>query len=50
MAAQSDDARRPTHDGLPVAFDREATSADPTLPGFLSPPEGAPVYHGFVDA
>jgi hypothetical protein len=43
-----EDVHRPTHDGLPVAFDGGAASADPTLPGFLSPPEGAPVYHGFV--
>jgi hypothetical protein len=34
-------------DGLPLRLDPAAGSADPTLPGFLSRPVGAPVYHGF---
>lgn len=35
-------------EGRPLRFDPEAASADPSLPGFLARPEGAPVYHGFV--
>jgi hypothetical protein len=34
-------------DGLPLRLDPAAGSADPTRPGFLSRPVGAPVYHGF---
>ncbi len=34
-------------DGLPLRFDPDAASADPTLPAFLARPAGAPVYHGF---
>ncbi len=30
-----------------LALDAKATTADGTLPAFLSKPEGAPVYHGF---
>jgi hypothetical protein len=33
--------------GHPVAFDSEAASADPELPGFIARPPGSPVYHGF---
>jgi hypothetical protein len=33
--------------GRPVAFDPSAGSASPTEPGFIAPPLGAPVYHGF---
>ena len=33
--------------GRPLALDPRAKSADPNLPAFLAPPEGAPVYHGF---
>src|SRR5262249_39754066 len=44
----SKDARDPAPRGLPVAFDPEATTAEPGLPGFLARPAGAPVYHGFV--
>lgn len=33
--------------GTPLRIDREAESADPSLPGFLARPAGAPVYHGF---
>src|SRR5262245_1557791 len=44
----SEDARDTTPRGLPVAFDPEAATAKPDLPGFLARPEGAPVYHGFV--
>jgi hypothetical protein len=31
----------------PIAMDPLAASADPALPGFLSRPAVAPVYHGF---
>ena len=31
----------------PLKLDVTAKSANPTLPAFLSRPEGAPVYHGF---
>jgi hypothetical protein len=34
--------------GRPLAIDATAQSASPTEPAFISPPEGAPVYHGFV--
>jgi len=34
-------------EGLPLALDADAESADPSLPAFLARPEGAPVYHGF---
>jgi hypothetical protein len=34
--------------GRPLAIDSTAKSASPTEPAFLSPPEGAPGYHGFV--
>jgi hypothetical protein len=30
-----------------LAIDRQAESADSSLPAFLAPPPGAPVYHGF---
>lgn len=33
--------------GRPLTLDAAAASADPELPAFLAPPEGAPVYHGF---
>jgi hypothetical protein len=33
--------------GRPLAIDATALSASPTEPAFISPPEGAPVYHGF---
>jgi hypothetical protein len=39
------DERRPG--GIPLRLDPEAGSADPSLPGFLARPDGAPVYHGF---
>ena len=31
-----------------LIFDEVAESSSPELPAFLSRPEGAPVYHGFV--
>ena len=34
-------------DGLPLALDTKAESANPRLPAFLAPPSGAPAYHGF---
>jgi len=34
--------------GRPLAIDATAKSASPTEPAFIAPPEGAPVYHGFV--
>ena len=34
--------------GRPLAIDATAKSASPTEPAFISPPEGVPVYHGFV--
>jgi hypothetical protein len=34
--------------GRPLAIDATAKSASPTDPAFIAPPEGAPVYHGFV--
>ena len=34
--------------GRPLAIDATARSDSPTEPAFISPPEGAPVYHGFV--
>ena len=34
-------------DGRALALDADASSRDPSLPGFLARPEGAPVYHGF---
>lgn len=33
--------------GRPLALDRAAGSASETLPPFLAPPVGAPVYYGF---
>lgn len=33
--------------GRPLRLDSEAESADPSMPGFLSRPAGAPAYHGF---
>jgi|SRR5579859_53601 len=33
--------------GRRIAFDPSAESASPTEPGFIAPPKGAPVYHGF---
>jgi hypothetical protein len=34
--------------GRPLAIDATVQSASPTEPAFISPPEGAPVYYGFV--
>lgn len=34
--------------GRPLAIDHHAQSTSPTEPAFISRPEGAPVYHGFV--
>jgi hypothetical protein len=34
--------------GKPVAIDLDAVSASPTEPAFVTPPKGAPPYHGFV--
>jgi len=34
-------------EGQSVRVDPSAESADPSLPPFISTPEGAPVYHGF---
>jgi hypothetical protein len=34
--------------GRPLAIDAMAQSASPTEPAFISPPAGAPAYHGFV--
>jgi hypothetical protein len=34
--------------GRPIAIDATAKSASPTKPAFIAPPEGAPVYYGFV--
>jgi hypothetical protein len=34
--------------GQPLKIDTKATSASPSEPAFVAPPEGAPVYHGFV--
>jgi hypothetical protein len=34
--------------GPPLAIDATARIASPTEPAFIAPPEGAPVYHGFV--
>jgi hypothetical protein len=34
--------------GRPLAVDPKAESGSPTEPAFIAPPEGAPVYHGFV--
>jgi len=33
--------------GRPLRLDPTAVSADLSLPAFLAPPRGAPVYHGF---
>jgi hypothetical protein len=33
--------------GREIAFDPSAESASATEPGFIAPPKGAPVYHGF---
>ena len=33
--------------GRPLAIDPTATSSSPIEPGFIAPPEGAPVYYGF---
>lgn len=33
--------------GKRILYDVEASSDDPELPGFLSRPQGTPVYHGF---
>ena len=36
------------HDrGRPLALDRNAKSADETIPAFVARPSSAPVYHGF---
>lgn len=34
--------------GRPLAVDHTAKTGSPTEPAFIAPPEGAPVYHGFV--
>ena len=34
--------------GRPLAIDVTAQSASPTEPAFITRPDGAPVYHGFV--
>jgi hypothetical protein len=34
--------------GRPLAIDSEAMRASPTEPAFVTRPENAPVYHGFV--
>lgn len=34
--------------GRPLAIDAKAESGSQTEPAFIAPPEGAPVYHGFV--
>jgi hypothetical protein len=34
--------------GRPLAIDAGEKGASPTEPAFIAPPEGAPVYHGFV--
>ena len=34
--------------GRPLAIDATAQSASPTEPAFITPPAGAPAYHGFV--
>ena len=31
-----------------ILHDPDAESADPSLPGYLAPPPGAPEYHGFL--
>jgi hypothetical protein len=35
-------------EGRPLALDSAAKSASPAEPAFIAPPDGAPVYHGFV--
>jgi hypothetical protein len=47
MADPSEEHQETLRTGHPMAFDPEAASAEPGLPGFLARPEGAPVYHGF---
>jgi len=37
-----------TQRGRPLAVDHTAKSGSLTEPAFISPPEGAPVYYGFV--
>jgi hypothetical protein len=34
--------------GRRITTDPNASSSDPSLPGFLARPAGSPVYHGFV--
>lgn len=41
-------ASRATQNGLPLALDRDAVSADPDNVAFIARPKGAPVYHGFT--
>ena len=41
----TDEPRKP--EGHLLALDPSADSTNPDLPGFLAPPSGAPVYHGF---
>jgi hypothetical protein len=43
----TDVADTPEPEGLPLAVDATAASADPNLPAFLARPDDAPVYHGF---
>jgi hypothetical protein len=45
IVPSSNDAKA---DGLPLAVDPRAVSADPTEPAFVARPPDAPVYHGFV--
>lgn len=35
-------------EGKKVRNDPDAESKDPSVPGFIARPDGAPVYHGFV--
>src|SRR5215471_17666733 len=39
---------KPVPEGRPLALDSAARSASPTEPAFIAPPDGAPVYYGFV--
>jgi hypothetical protein len=35
------------HRGRPLKLDPTAVAADPSVPAFLAPPSGTPVYYGF---
>ncbi len=37
----------PKPKGVPLRLDRDARSADSSLPAYVARPEDAPVYHGF---